>query len=86
MCNLGGIALIKRKGKWEVKEWENGKAPEHDHFFLEPRYVDEHNYPVLEKFIDGSGILIGASFKISEGGRSGLPVFFLDGIVLSEKG
>ena len=72
MCNLGGIVLIKRKrmwrkGKWCVEIWEAGKAPEHDHFALQPgdqlQKVGPHWYPDLSKFKDGEGILIGPPKK-----------------------
>jgi hypothetical protein len=87
MCNLGGIVLIKKKRKWKIEEWKHGKAPNHDHFFLEPGFVNEQGYPVLEKFPDGSGILIGWRLRaLKEELRNPISVFFLDGIKLLENG
>jgi hypothetical protein len=82
---MGGIVLIKEKGKWKVEEWKNGKAPEHDHFFLDPSYVDKIGYPILEEFSEGSGILIGHRLKLSGEQQHPLSYFFLDGIRLLEK-
>jgi hypothetical protein len=84
MCRLGGIVLIRRQGEWKVEEWMDGEAPEHDHFFLTFGYLDEKGYPVLSRFPDGSGILIGRRFtNPRHEWYNDMPHFFLDGIRLT---
>lgn len=81
-CHRGGIVLIHHKEGWKVEEWEEGKAPSHEHYFwdlmrnLMPGRETIH--PTLKEFPINHGIIIGVRSEM----LPSLPYYLLDGIVL----
>lgn len=82
---MGGVVIIKRKGRWKVETWVTGEAPEHEHFswdlWLEKG--KKEIYPDLATFENGTGLLIGHRSDMFKGL---LPYYLLDGITLTEGG
>jgi len=76
---MGGIFIVKRKGEWKVEVYEK-EAPPHDHLTLTSLdCLNPSGHPDLSKFRDDMGILIGHNLETMPS------VFFLDGIIFTEK-
>lgn len=83
MCTRGGIILVRRADGWHVEEYEDGKAPSHEHLALFPHHTDRDGYPKLDTFPEGTGILIGHRDHAWEGITAvGIPDFLRKGAQL----
>ncbi len=91
MCKIGGLAIIKIDENDDRWVFIDIKGIEHEHFSL--GLTDKEYYPKKEDFRENEGFLIGKRMdkevnnleKMQTLPLSTLPLFLLDGIVITDK-